>query len=144
MKSIISFIQEKLQLSKNTKVKKKKEYSVVELEELAKKYNRNDVSSGLRNDSYYKTPQSKWTNDSKMKAYMDKGSKPERLVASIKNQEKLIKRWVAAMDLDWEEAADVFRKEIVDRGYYTEEELFIFIVVYKVKEDYKKYGKYLW
>jgi hypothetical protein len=144
MKSIISFIQEKLQLSKNTKVKKKKEYSVEELEELAKKYNRNDVNSGLKNDIYYKTPQSHWTNDSKMKAYMDKGSKPERLVASIKNQEKLIKRWVAAMDLDWEEAADVFRKEIVDRGYYTEEELFIFIVVYKVKEDYKKYGKYLW
>ena len=77
-----------------------------------------------------------------MKYYMDKGSKPERLVATIKNKEKLVKRWNAAMDLEWVDAANVFKEEIIKRGYYDNSELMSHIVS-KVKRNREKYKVFL-
>jgi len=138
------FIIEKLHVNKDMKSNKKKEYSDEDIKDLLSKYTRNDIPTGLKNDMSFKTPQSEWTNMEKMEDYYKKGSKPERLVATIKNREKMIKRWIAAMDLEWEEAANVFKDEIIKRGYYTEQELFIFVLVMKVKLNSDKYKKFLW
>lgn len=143
MKDIVLYLQEGFKLNKKSLNNIKKELTDDEIDDLLKKYTRDDVPQKLKMDIHYKTPQAEWTNSEKMKAYHDKGSKPERLVATIKNQEKMIKRWVAAMDMEWEEAADVFKQAIIDRGYYTKDELEAFIIVYKVKLNRDKYAKYL-
>lgn len=144
MYNLKDFIIEKLHVNKDMKPNKKKEYSDEDIKDLLSKYTRNDIPSGLKNDMFFKTPQSEWTNMEKMEGYYKKGSKPERLVATIKNREKMIKRWIAAMDLEWEEAADVFRDEIIKRGYYTEQDLFIFVLIMRVKSNIDKYKKFLW
>ena len=144
MYNLKDFIIEKLHVNKDMKSNKKKEYSDEDIKDLLSKYTRNDIPSSLKNDMFFKTPQSEWTNMEKMRAYYKKGSKPERLVATIKNREKMIKRWIAAMDLEWEEAADVFRDEIIKRGYYTEQDLFIFVLIMRVKSNSDKYKKFLW
>lgn len=51
----------------------------------------------------------------KMTEYMNKGSKPDRLIKSIKNISKLVCRWVAAIELDWTDAFDAFGKAIAER-----------------------------
>ena len=144
MYNLKDFIIEKLHVNKDMKSNKKKEYSDEDIKDLLSKYTRNDIPSSLKNDMFFKTPQSEWTNMEKMRAYYKKGSKPERLVATIKNREKMIKRWIAAMDLEWEEAADVFKDEIIKRGYYTEQDLFIFVLIMIVKSNSDKYKKFLW
>ena len=45
------------------------------------------------------------------------------MVNSIKDRNKLVRRWIIYVVLGWEEAYQVFRNEIVNRGYYTEDEL---------------------
>lgn len=124
MKSIIEFINEKLHIGS---FKKPKELSDDEIQDILDKYANIGVNPTLRRELTFKTPQSEYTNEQKMKAYMNKGSKPERLVSSIKDREKLLKRWDAAINLDWKEAEEVFRQAIIDRGYYTDEELMTWI-----------------
>ena len=66
------------------------------------------------------------TNDkhiAKMKGYYNKQSNPVILVNSIKDDKKLVARWIAAMMLKWNEAAEVFKKEILKRGYLTQDEI---------------------
>lgn len=144
MRQLVSFIQEKLKIGSKSKVNNFKKYTDDEINELIQKYTRDDVPSGLKMDMHYKTPQEEWKHKEKMEGYYKKGSKPERLVASIKNQEKLIKRWDAAMNIEWDDAVEVFKNEIIKRGYYTEENLFAYIVVFKLKWNPGKYKKYLW
>ena len=144
MKNIIVFITEGLKIGSQSKVNNFKEYSDAEIDDLLNKYTRNDIPQTLKTDAFYGSPANQYTHVNKMESYMKKGSKPERLVNSIKNQEKLIKRWIAAMDIDWQEAAEVFKDEIIKRKYYTEEELFAYILIYKVKADRDKYKKFLW
>ena len=144
MRQLVSFIQEKLKIGSKSKVNNFKKYTDDEIDELLKKYSRNDVPQGLKTDIYYKTPGEEWRHREKMEGYYKKGSKPERLVASIKNREKMIKRWDIAMNMEWDDAAEVFKDEIIKRGYYTEDELFAYIVVFKVKSNPDKYKKYLW
>ena len=67
----------------------------------------------------------------KMKAYRNKGSKPERLVATIKDKEKLGRRFAAAVDLLWDDAINVFGKALVDRGLYKQEQIDKYIEVHK-------------
>ena len=144
MKNIITFITEGLKIGSQSKVNNFKEYSDAEIDDLLDKYTRNDVSWSLKMDIFYHGPQEQWNDINKMKSYKDKGSKPEKLVSSIKNQERLIKRWIAAMEIDWKEAADTFKDEIIKRKYYTEEELFVFLLICKVKSNREKYKKFLW
>lgn len=140
MKDLKNILFEKLVINKNTKVKK--ELSESEVDDLIEKYKARINPTLLSKDLLFKTPQSEHTNRQKMEYYMDKDSKPERLVATIKNKEKLIKRWDAAMDLGWVEAASIFRDEIVKRGYYTYEELMAYIV-HRVEVNREKYKVFL-
>lgn len=59
----------------------------------------------------------------KMDYYHNKGSKPERLVATIKDRNKLLRRFGQAVRMKWTAAVKVFGQAIVDRGYYTREEV---------------------
>ena len=142
MKSIINFISERLQIGGSTKVVTPKKWTDTEIDDLIDKYNGIGMNPQLRSLLNHKTPQSQWTHYQKMEGYMKKGSKPERLVKSIKDKEKLIKRWQCGMDLGWKEAADTFKKEIIDRGYFTEEELMTH-VTRLVKANREKYRKIL-
>lgn len=64
----------------------------------------------------------------KMEAYKKKGSDPKRLAKSIKDKTKLINRWYVAILINWIDYAVVFRDEIIDRGYATEDELDVYIL----------------
>ena len=139
MKDLKCILLEKFIINKNTKVKK--ELSESEIDDLIEKYGHN-VDSGLRSDLYYNSPAVYNSHLNKMKGYMDKGSKPERLVATIKNKEKLIKRWDCAMILGWLDAANVFKEEIIKRRYYDNDELMAYIVA-KVKGNRDKYKIFL-
>lgn len=63
----------------------------------------------------------------KMEAYKDKGSKPERLVATIKDNEKLERRFRVAVNLKWEDAVNTFGQALIDRNIRTEEDVLIYI-----------------
>lgn len=113
MKSINSFILEKLQINKNIASKA----TTVKIDNTKRnpKFERIDYYAYLTTDtssSYYK--ESKKHID-KMTAYMNKNSNPSRLVSSIKSLEKLCKRWYAAIILKWDDAILEFGNAIVDR-----------------------------
>ncbi len=65
----------------------------------------------------------------KMKQYYNKRSNPERLVASIKDDNKLVARWIAAMIIGWDDAVAEFEKAIRDRKILSKAE----IAAYKEK-----------
>ena len=69
----------------------------------------------------------------KMTTYHNKGSNPQRLVNSIKDALKLLRRWAIAIDMKWEEAINVFGQAIIDRNIWLEPE----VVKYLAKR-YKK------
>lgn len=74
------------------------------------------------------------TNDkhiNKMKAYFNKRSDPERLVKSIKDNDKLVARWIAAMKIDWPEAASVFGYEVENRKILDKAEIVAYTEKYK-------------
>lgn len=112
MLNITNFISEKLKIGSKSKV---------------------NTDSGLRDLSdvkfkafweiSFKTPSMEHTEWNKANEYFRKQSNPKRLVNSIKDRGKLVRRWWMFVSLGWEEAGQVFREEIVKRGYYTEDEL---------------------
>ena len=65
----------------------------------------------------------------KIKGYYNKRSDPEALVRSIKDNNKLVARWIAAMEIDWKEAAEAFETAIKMRHVLTNPE----IEAYKIK-----------
>lgn len=67
----------------------------------------------------------------KMKAYFNKRSDPDRLVKSIKDETKLVGRWIAAMKLNWPEAVASFSKAIQDRKILTKAEVVAYTNKYK-------------
>ena len=112
MQTIVTFITEKLKIGSKSKV---------------------NTDSGLRDLSdvkfkafweiSFKTPNMEHDEWNKVNQYFNKKSNPQRLVNSIKDRAKLVRRWWMFVSLGWEEAGQVFRSEIVKRGYYTEDEL---------------------
>jgi len=112
MQTIVTFITEKLKIGSKSKV---------------------NTDSGLRDLSdvkfkafwelSFKTPSMEHNEWNKVNQYFNKKSNPQRLVNSIKTRDKLVRRWWMFVSLGWEEAGQVFRSEIVKRGYYTEDEL---------------------
>lgn len=70
----------------------------------------------------------------KMNAYKDKGSNPVRLVKSIKDSKKLVVRWLAALMLNWEEAAAEFAGEIESRKVLTKAEIVAYTNKYTLKQ----------
>jgi hypothetical protein len=59
----------------------------------------------------------------KMKGYYNGSSKPDRLIATIKDDDKLIRRYGAAVMIGWDEAVQAFANAIKDRGLMTDDEL---------------------
>jgi len=121
MKNFKSFILEKLQKinSKNSP-------------DISKK--RKLDTSNIRN-AYYKVipytttnPRNESMHYNKMHSYKDKGSKPERLINSIKTKEKLIMRWYVAIIIGWTDCALAFRDAIIDRGYLDADTLDLYIL----------------
>lgn len=72
----------------------------------------------------------------KMEAYHNKGSNPQRLVNSIKDNSKLTRRFSVAIDLKWDEAINVFGQAIIDRNIWDEGD-----VVKYISKRYKKDNK---
>ena len=118
MKNLKDIIVEKLKINKETD------------------FNPKDADEKLYKDVYWRMEHPYWKDDEKMKNYYDKGSKPERLVATIKDKNKLCRRFQSAFKLDWTNAIKVFGDAIVDRGYFTREEIDNFIA-YKELEKMK-------
>lgn len=71
----------------------------------------------------------------KMKDYFNKNSDPERLVKSIKDDKKLVARWIAAMKINWPEAVSVFGYEIERKKLLTKAEIVAYGEKYKGKDE---------
>ena len=112
MKQIITFINEKLKIGSKSKVN-----TNLGLRDLS------DVKDGRFFELNYKSPSEESRDWNKAAEYFRKKSKPERLVNSIKDRNKLVRRWLIYVQLGWEEAYQVFRDEIIKRGYHNEDEL---------------------
>ena len=69
-----------------------------------------------------------------MNAYKDKGSNPTRLVKSIKDNKKLVVRWLAALILNWDEAAAEFSGEIESRKVLTKAAIVAYTNKYTLKQ----------
>lgn len=59
----------------------------------------------------------------KMQGYWKKNSDPQRLIKSIDNPDKLINRWLAAIKIGWQYAAEEFEKAIRERKLLTDEQI---------------------
>lgn len=112
MKQIINYLTEKLKIGSQSKVNTDKD-----LRDLS------DVEDGNFFELHYKSPSEERRDWAKAEEYFNKKSKPERLVNSIKDRSKLVRRWFIYVMKGWEDAYQVFRDEIVKRGYYTEDKL---------------------
>jgi len=112
MQTIVTFITEKLKIGSQSKINTDKG-----LRDLS------DVEDGHFFELHYKSPSEESRDWAKAEEYFNKKSKPERLVNSIKDRNKLVRRWFIYVALGWEDAYQVFRSEIVKRSYYTEDEL---------------------
>ena len=112
MKTINNFIIEKLKIGSQSKVNTDKG-----LRDLS------NVKFKAFWEISFKTPVVEHNEWTKVQQYFDKKSNPTRLVNSIKDRTKLVRRWWMFVSLGWEEAGQVFRSEIIKRGYYTEDEL---------------------
>lgn len=135
MKELLEIINEKLILRKTP--------SIRDLSHITNE----DINSIIR-AVYYKSPAEEHNNYLKMRAYKEKGSNPTRLAKSIKNMTKLISRWYIAIIIGWLDCALVFRDEIIDRDYATEDQLDGFILIKFNKENpridaYKNMQNYL-
>lgn len=116
MKSVFKYIQEKLVIKKgNHKTPRELPTSGVDTTEISKTIS-------------YQTPAKEKAHYDKMEAYKKKGSDPKRLARSIKDSSKLINRWYVAILINWIDCAIVFRDEIINRGYATEDELDVYIL----------------
>lgn len=104
MKDIINFISEKLHISKDLKPV---DYSTVK-------------------NIFLEYPDSRDVD--KMKYYRNKGSDPKRLTATIKDKGKLERRFRQAIIMQWDAATDEFARAIVDRGYYSQDEIDKFLL----------------
>ena len=82
---------------------------------------------------------SKYSTDdkhiAKMKGYFNKHSDPERLVKSIKDNKKLVARWIAAIKIGWPEAVSVFGYEIEHKKLLTKAEIVAYSEKYKAEEE---------
>ena len=119
MKGISLYIIEKLHLTKDIEIVK----DDLDLIEKAKEVDSNKLK--LHVIGIFSWPDKQ--DIQKMKEYKAKNSKPERLVNSIKNAEKLERRFIAAIDLKWEEAINVFGHALIDRNIVKEKDIIFYI-----------------
>ena len=126
MKNLINYIQEGLKVSSKSKFGKKSEpidYSKVNTSKISHVFMGCKYADMLRNQR-------------KMKEYFDKKSNPQRLVKSIRDQEKLVIRWRLAIELGWPDCAVEFRNAIIDRKIFDEMTLNAYVFhVYESMKD---------
>lgn len=116
MKSVLNYIQEKLVFKKDSyRPPRELPTSGVDTTEISR-------TIGTQ------TPSKEQAHYDKMEAYKKKGSDPKRLAKSIKDKTKLINRWYVAIMINWIDCAVLFRDEIINRGYATEDELDVHIL----------------
>ena len=63
----------------------------------------------------------------KMHDYFSKGSKPIRLVNSIKDRSKLERRFSVAIEMGWDDAINEFGKALIEREKYDENSIIAYI-----------------
>ena len=117
MKDIYKFVYEKLVLNKSSKIIHKDSVKIKPIDPLTLQHFHNVIEDGQKFGKHKE----------KMAGYMKKGSKPERLVSSIKDNIKLINRWKAAVVLEWDDAIKIFGEAVVDRTNFTLEHLHQYI-----------------
>lgn len=78
-------------------------------------------------------PEDELKDREKMQAYHDKGSKPSRLISTIKDNDKLFRRFCAAVRMKWEDAINDFGQALIDRNIYKEEDIIKYIFNYYKK-----------
>lgn len=66
----------------------------------------------------------------KMNEYHRKGSKPQVLVNTIKDSEKLKRRFAVAVSMKWQEAIEKFGDALVNRGIFNRAEVDKYIQVH--------------
>ena len=133
MKNLKEIIQEKLVINKNLK----SQIQEINQEDLPK-YSR-DLEQKISSYLWFKG-NNLYSHMEKMESYMNKGSKPERLIKSIKDDKKLFNRWFAAIKLNWVEAYKEFGKALEDRGVFTLPELHSFILNRYKSGNYQGYS----
>lgn len=104
MKSLNIYINEKLVINKNSEIEKEQPKSSFSSRKIW-------------------LPYPDHRDDMKMREYRKKGSNPDRLVASIKDKDKLLRRLRWAKENGWTSCARVFGNAAVTRGYYKQEEI---------------------
>ena len=107
MENISDYIYEKLRITKDTI--NDIEPTLIELasdEEYVKKID-------SKKKYYFEIPGAE--DVVKMKDYFNKGSKPSRLVNSIKNFTKMQRRFVCACKMKWEDAIEEFGNALIER-----------------------------
>lgn len=118
MKNLLEYITEKMVFNSKNTNNKLREIDLTSLssthDNIILKYIKDfGILSPAKQESHY----------NKMKQYQDKGSSPKRLANSIKDKSKLIYRWYTAIQNGWIDCAAIFRDEIIDRNYCTENEI---------------------
>ena len=113
MKTLKEIIQEKLKINSKSKVNT--------IRYLSKK----DMPSG-----FWKNFQCKSAKDlNEIENDVDSRNKsPQELINKITYKEQLFSYWFQAITTNWEEGYDIFRQEIINKGYATEDELDAYII----------------
>lgn len=122
MRNLDKYIIEKLQLNKDIKV----EGSIMELAQ-DENYISTLNSKNILRIPFAKNYSEEIRDKEKMTEYKNKGSKPERLVNSIKDYAKLLRRFKIAINMKWYDCVEVFGNAIIERGYASKEAVCIYI-----------------
>ncbi len=123
MINIAQYILEKFKISKDVDSS---------LKTLIEKASDEEYVKGLKSAKTL-WPEDDWKDRDKMKAYHDKGSKPSRLISTIKDNDKLFRRFCAAVRMKWEDAINDFGQALIDRNIYTEDTIIKYIFNYYKK-----------
>lgn len=127
MKQLTQYIQEKLQLKKDSKVKAKRQLSPKDLP-----------------DNFWNNFTAKTIEDLNRFNYDIEGREEDQtplyFIDKVKYKEQLFTYWFNAVEFGWEQGYDAFRQEIIKRKYATEDEIdAAAIEVYNTVDDkYKK------
>ena len=68
-----------------------------------------------------------------MKEHLNKGIKPSRLVSLIKDPNKLVNMWLAAIEIGWKDAISEFSYKILSRKILSKAEITAYSEKYKQK-----------
>ena len=108
MKTINNFIVEKLKINSKSKINTTRYLS------------KDDVPSGFLQNFQCKTSEDLYDIE---KDIDSRKQTPKEIINKITYKEQLFCYWYLAVINGWEEGYDIFRQEIINKGYATEDEL---------------------